>query len=101
GTLAHPYPLDHEGLVAIAVSIGVALAPQHCSEAVRLLRSAELAMRHAKRVRGNHCHLYTPQLSQACSDQVRLEAELRRALRRNEFTLVYQPRVALESGEIN
>lgn len=101
GLLAAPYPLDHEGLVAIAVSIGVALAPQAGTDAVRLLRYSEIAMRSAKRVRGNQCHVYSPQLSQACSDQVRLEAELRRALRRNEFMLVYQPRVALESGEIN
>ena len=32
--------------------------------------------------------------------QMHLESELRRALRRNEFELFYQPRVELESGEI-
>lgn len=86
--------------LALAVSIGVAVFPDAGSSADELMRNADLAMLRAKKVRGSHYHFFTQQMNLDAVSQMHLEADMRRALRRNEFELFYQPRVELESGEV-
>ena len=85
----------------VAASIGVAFFPDDSTTAEALLRCAELAMRKAKTVRGGHFHFYTEQTRVEAHQDLHLEAELRRALRRNEFELHYQPRVSMAGGVVS
>ena len=42
---------------------------------------------------------FDPEMTSRASEQLRLEAELRRALSEEQFVVHYQPQVDLESGE--
>lgn len=98
--LAQPYTIDETALV-LAASIGIAVFPEAGATPDTLMRNADLARLKAKQLRGSHYHFYTEKMNLEAMSQMHLESELRRALRRNEFELFYQPRVELESGEIS
>ena len=97
--LAQPYQIGDTPLV-LGTSIGIAVFPEAGFHVDALLRNAELARQQAKQMRGCHYHFYTEQMNLEARNQMHLETEMRRALRRNEFELYYQPRVELESGQI-
>ncbi len=100
GVLTHPVSLaGHE--VVIGASFGIAQFPSDADNLEDLLRQADLAMYAAKAAGGN-THRFAADLSQEDNrDRLALEADLRGALERDEFTLHYQPRVDLASGRFN
>ena len=97
--MAQPYQLGDTPLV-LGASIGIAVFPEAGFHVDALLRNAELARQQAKQMRGCHYHFYTEQMNLEARNQMHFETEMRRALRRNEFELYYQPRVELESGQL-
>lgn len=97
--MAQPYHINDTPLV-LGASIGIAVFPEAGLHVDALLRNAELARQQAKKLRGCHYHFYTEQMNLEARNQMHLETEMRRALRRNEFELYYQPRVELESGQL-
>jgi len=97
--LAKPFIIPGEQ-IHLGCSIGVAFYPNAGVNQEALLRAANLAMGHAKTDRGCSYCFYTEELSIKASSQLVMEAEFRRALRRNEFRLLFQPRVDIVSGQI-
>ncbi len=80
-------------------SIGIA-RPVAGESMDELLRNADVALSSAKsRARGAWV-LYDPAEHAAVVDRIALEHDLREALPRREFFLVYQPIVGLESGDV-
>ncbi|SDJ41985.1 putative bifunctional diguanylate cyclase/phosphodiesterase [Pseudomonas indica] len=97
-SLGEPYWIQGESL-----SLGCSLGLAYCragEDADALLWHAHLAMQQAKSRQGCTWHLYDERISSDVRSLADLEAELRRALRRDELELHYQPRLHLESGEI-
>src|SRR5215472_8907565 len=85
--------------ILLTASIGLALAEsQQRSEEV--LKDAELAMYHAKRVGGDRIEVFKPAMRARKNDRLTIETELRRALERNEISLLYQPIVWLEDRSV-
>lgn len=76
-------------------SIGIALADGAQRPREELLRDAELAAYHAKRLGGDRIEVFKPALRAHKSDRLALESDLRRALERGEIAIVYQPVVRL------
>ena len=96
--LAEPYWVDGESLL-IGCSLGFAHA--RVGEGVDpLLWRAHTAMQQAKSQPGCVFSVYDERISRSARGLVDLESELRRALRRDELELHYQPRLCLESGHI-
>jgi predicted signal transduction protein with EAL and GGDEF domain len=88
-----PVQLDGKDVIASA-SIGIARGGS-ASRADELLRNADVAMYRAK-ARGGASHaVFAPEMHAALLDRLELEADLRRAVEREEFRLVYQPIVEL------
>ncbi len=96
--LAEPYWVEGESLM-LGCSIGLARASAGI-KADPLLWHAQIAMRQAKASQGCTWCFYDEQVSRSARSLADQEGELRRALRRGELELHYQPRLCLESGRI-
>ena len=71
--------------------------PQRAEER---LKDAELAMYHAKRNGGDRIDVFKPAMRARKSDRLSLESDLRRALERDEITILYQPIVRLDDRAV-
>jgi diguanylate cyclase (GGDEF)-like protein len=96
--LAEPYWLDGESLM-LGCSLGLAHAKAD-TDADQLLWLGQVAMRHAKSRQGCTWYLYNERVNRSASSLADLEGELRRALRRDDLELHYQPRLCMETGRI-
>ena len=83
----------------VSCSIGVATYPESGDSVEGLLRRANMAMLEAKTERGSQFQFYSDEDCAGAMQRINLEAEMRRAIRNDEFELHYQPRVDLASGD--
>ena len=81
-------------------SIGVAMFPEHGSDVHALTKNADMAMYLAKEDGKNNFRFFTPEVKMQSIERLTLENCLRQALARNEFSLHYQPKVDLATGQI-
>jgi diguanylate cyclase (GGDEF)-like protein len=89
----------HGREASVAASIGVAYA--HGADRVdELVRNADVAMYRAKDDGKGLYVVYEPEMYTALLDRLELEADLRLAVDRGEFGIVYQPIVELETGAL-
>jgi diguanylate cyclase (GGDEF)-like protein len=86
--------------VVLTTSIGIALYPDDGDNAATLMRHADTAMSHAKSQGRDNYQFYNASLTQNALRRLDLKSNLRLALERNEFFLVYQPQLDLASGRI-
>jgi diguanylate cyclase (GGDEF)-like protein/PAS domain S-box-containing protein len=95
---AVPYEIGDTELFVTA-SIGVAGFPVDALEPGTLVRCCDAAMAAAKRVPATSCTRYTRDMATGSALRMRLETEMRKALRTGtEFLLHYQPKVCARSG---
>ena len=78
----------------------MSLYPFDGDDAETLVRNADIAMYRAKEQGRDTFQLYTAELNERAQARMKLESELRRGLRREEFFLQYQPQVALPTGVV-
>lgn len=86
--------------VQVSASIGITLHPQDATTAEELLRLADLALDRAKAEGGKGYGFFDAAMDRAAREAVQLEADLRGALARGEFELLWQPQLCLASGRI-
>ena len=96
--LERPFVLDAEE-VHITASIGLAIGPRDGDNADALIRNADGAMYRAKQSGGNGVELYR-HVGPAIIGRVAQEEELRHAIDRDEFTVLFQPQVTIERREL-
>jgi diguanylate cyclase (GGDEF)-like protein/PAS domain S-box-containing protein len=84
----------------VTASIGIGLYPGDGLGSDQLLKCADMALYRAKERGRNRLQLYNPTLNVRVVEQMVLEKHLRHALEQNQFQLVYQPQVALDSGRV-
>ncbi len=97
--LEEPIALN-DTTVAIAGSIGIAVAPQHGADSDSLLRRADMAMYEAKR-----CHerfaLFRPEFEGSDSARLALLGDLREALHEGSLAVYFQPQMDLRSRVVH
>jgi diguanylate cyclase (GGDEF)-like protein len=86
--------------IFLTASIGIALPEAQPNRGEELVKDAELAMYAAKRARGDRFEVFKPAMRARKTDRLTLESELRRALDREEITMVFQPIVRLEDRSV-
>ncbi len=84
----------------LSASLGVALYPDDGSDPEALLANVDSAMYRAKKIGRNNFQFFTAEMQRHAQERALLESGLRRALPRGEFTLHYQPILALASRRI-
>jgi diguanylate cyclase (GGDEF)-like protein/PAS domain S-box-containing protein len=97
--LQAPFTVNGQEIV-VSSSVGITLYPADPSPLDELLQHADMAMYRAKEQGRNGFHFYSDQLNTEAASRLQLENGLRHALQRDEFRLVYQPRVDLRSGNV-
>jgi len=85
--------------VDVSVSVGAALYPSPSTDAVELLRYADIAMYTAKRGHVGVA-LYNPAADDHTPERLSVLGELRRAIEVGELELHYQPKVHAETREL-
>jgi diguanylate cyclase (GGDEF)-like protein/PAS domain S-box-containing protein len=81
-------------------SIGLALGDGQAHRNEEILKDAELAMYHAKRIGGDRIEVFKTAMRSRKTDRLSLESDLRRALEREEITILYQPIMRLEDRSV-
>jgi len=84
----------------ITASIGASIYPVDGLDAETLIQNADTAMYQAKEAGRRNCRLFMPEMNARAVERQSIEEDLRCALQRNEFTLLYQPRINLETAAI-
>ena len=98
GALSQPMVVEGREL-RVNVRAGIAMFPDDADEADHLLHNAEAALKMAWSAKESWL-FYTRQMGTLINEKRALEEQLLRALERNEFTLHYQPKLALQTGAI-
>lgn len=90
----------NEREIFLTASIGMALADPQATVSEETIKDAELAMYHAKRIGGDRIDVYKPAMRARKNDRLTIESDLRRAIEREEITILYQPIVRLEDRSV-
>lgn len=96
---AAPHLIDGFDL-RVSASVGVTLYPFDDAEPDTLLRHADQAMYMAKRAGRNRYHVFNAEEEHQSQSRLQQLERLRLALANKEFTLYYQPKVNMRSGEV-
>ncbi|WP_404361760.1 putative bifunctional diguanylate cyclase/phosphodiesterase [Marinobacter sp.] len=88
--------------VRVSATMGIALFPADSSHADQLLQRAEQTMTLAKGTgkSGDHFQYYVARVDQEIRERKKLEKDLSMALAQQQFHLVYQPQINLESQRV-
>ncbi len=98
-SLSQPIALQSHNPV-VTPSIGIALYPQDGKDPDTLIRNADTAMYVAK-AEGRACfRFYNEDMNSKAVEQLKMEEELRDAMRNHELELRYQPQVDSLTGEV-
>ena len=87
--------------IYISASIGITLYPADAINFDDLLKNADQAMYVAKAEGRNRYSYFTPSMQADAQYRMRLANDLRHAITRNEFKLVYQPIVEIKTNIIH
>ena len=98
GTLTEPFKLNNYSY-SVSASIGISVYPDDASDANTLLRQADMAMYKAKLKRSGF-EYFSDEMNAAAHEQLVVETGIRRALRNDDFALLYQPKVDLKTGRM-
>ncbi|WP_338474366.1 EAL domain-containing protein [Pseudomonas sp. MS646] len=91
--LEAPFALDDHG-IRLRATIGITLFPEDGDSTEKLLQKAEQTMTLAKSRSRNRYQFYIASVDSEMRRRRELEKDLREALIREQFTLVYQPQIS-------
>jgi diguanylate cyclase (GGDEF)-like protein/PAS domain S-box-containing protein len=94
-------PVAVEGVVAeIGASIGISRSPEQGQDTENLLRTADMAMYHAKRAGAGRFLFFTRDMEDELREKAVFKSRLKQAVEGGEVVPFYQPLVDLRSGRL-
>ena len=94
-----PILIDNQHL-STSCSIGISLYPADGRDSATLMKNADVAMYYAKEKGRNNYQFFSAEMNARAQERLSVENYLRLALRRNELTLHYQPRIDMASARL-
>ncbi len=98
-TVSRPYAVQGQES-QVTASIGISTFPDDGKDAQALLGSADMAMYRAKEQGKNGFRFFAPHMNVHITERLSLEANLRRAVEREELVLLYQPKVGIRDAQV-
>ena len=86
--------------VFTTASIGICIYPDNGETPDQLMQNADAAMYRAKEESPGHWHFYTDAINDELLNRMEMETQLRKALDKGEFHVVYQPIMNTNGGRI-
>jgi diguanylate cyclase (GGDEF)-like protein len=93
--LARPFVFGEQE-ITLSATMGISLYPGDAATPEALVKNADAAMHHAKKTGQGGLEFFNKSISTRAAKHLSMEADLRKALERGEFTLNYQPRLSLK-----
>jgi diguanylate cyclase (GGDEF)-like protein len=97
--LSEPFVVAQQSLF-VALSTGIAIAPQDAQEVETLLTHANQARLQAKQTGGNQFQFYRASMTQSVNKRLALEQDLRKAIERQELQVFYQAKVNAQTCQL-
>ncbi|MHB1233670.1 MAG: EAL domain-containing protein [Burkholderiales bacterium] len=98
GNFTEPFWYQENELY-LGAGIGIAIFPDHGSDADALMSRADVAMYGAKHKDAGFL-FYNPKTDPHTQERLQLSSDLRHALDRNEFILYYQPQIDIRTSRV-
>ena len=86
--------------IQVTVSLGIVKYPEDGNDKKTLLKNADIAMYKAKMEGKNRYKFFNKEFSKEVEERMLLEIELKNAIKKNEFHIVYQPKYNLKTKKI-
>ena len=94
-------PYDLEGRrISSSISLGIAVEDDETTDAEYLFRNADMALYRAKAAGRNTWRFFEPEMQQEVQTRSTITADLRTALKEDQFEIFYQPVVQASTGEL-
>ncbi|TGK31689.1 phosphodiesterase [Leptospira gomenensis] len=84
----------------VGINAGIARYPEDGTASEQLLWKAEAAL-NGSLTQGTQYSFFTPELNDRIKEKLTLEKELRDAIAKDQFSVVYQPKVNLKTGALD
>jgi len=81
-------------------SLGMAQFPEHGTDVATLLMHADTAKHHARATGSSEVVVYTNEMSARARERMALDAELRYAVRNEQLSLHFQPKIRISDGTL-
>lgn len=94
----HPFNVEGNDIFLTA-SVGISISEQKMTVKT-LIKQADTAMHYAKERGKDTYQIYEPHMSTTYAERLKVEAQLRQAIEKNEFSLHYQPQIDLNTKQI-
>jgi diguanylate cyclase (GGDEF)-like protein/PAS domain S-box-containing protein len=98
-SLSQPYCLA-DGPVHSSSSIGISIFPADGEDSISLMKTADLALHHAKSQGRSSFKFFTPEMNASMTDALALDNDLRIAVAEKQFELHYQPKISVSDSRV-
>ncbi|MFT5045572.1 MAG: diguanylate cyclase (GGDEF)-like protein, partial [Porticoccaceae bacterium] len=95
-----PYELGNN-TVNVTTTIGISVYPADGDDFESMMKSADIAMYHAKESGRNGYQFYSRNIHEQALARFSLEADLRVAIETDQLTVAYQPKIDMKTGELS
>ena len=97
-SIGNYYKSDKE--IRLTASLGIAMYPMHGENATKLLNQTYIALDQAQKESESNIEFFSKESQAVHKDEVKMNEEIRKGLRNNEFLLYYQPMFSLKNEEM-